>query len=184
MEEDVSVPASSENPTAPSATPALGAPTTGQGPQGIGASALAAALGNIMGGASAGAPAGMHMAGVSIPSGPPLAEVLKAERILPLLQNPALVERLAPYLPEEHRSAEAMAQIVNAPQFKHQLAVLTQALETGQVDTSHFGLGQPAFGVTEFLKAIQREAGKDGATEGRGGAEDMEREQNGGSGNN
>lgn len=156
MDEDISAPVS-ENPSAPSATPAAhasGTPDT----SGIGASQLAAALGHIMGGAAPGA--GPSSAS-GAPSGPPLTEVLKADRVAPLLSNPQLVERLAPFLPEEHRTPEAMVEIINSPQFKQQLAVLTQALETGQVDTSHFGLGPASYGVAEFLKAIQREAGKE-----------------------
>jgi 26S proteasome regulatory subunit N13 len=132
---------------------------------GIGASQLAAALGNILSGAAPSTnnnPNNNNVA-AALRMGPPLGEVLKAERIAPLLTNNAtLVERLAPYLPEEHRTPEAMAEIVNSPQFKHQLDVLTQALAQGQISTSEFGLGaSPAYGVAEFLKAIQREAEKE-----------------------
>jgi len=172
MEEDTSVPAS-EQPAAPSATPAAADADAGvrAGESGIGASQLAAALGSIIGGTGAAS----LPAAVRGPSGPPLTEVLKADRISPLLlKNPELVERLAPYLPEEHRSAEAMVEIINSPQFKHQLAVLTQALETGQVDTSHFGLGVASYGVAEFLKAIQKEVAKDGEGSGDGAASSAE----------
>jgi 26S proteasome regulatory subunit N13 len=127
---------------------------------GIGASQLAAALGNILSGSgvTTGAERSTNNTTTNVLS---LGEVLKADRIAPLLNNTTLVERLAPYLPEEHRTPEAMAEIINSPQFKHQLDVLTQALATGQIDTSHFGLGSAAFGVAEFLKAIEREAEKE-----------------------
>lgn len=36
-------------------------------------------------------------------TGPSLADVLKPEIIVPLLNSPDMVERLAPYLPEDHR---------------------------------------------------------------------------------
>ena len=36
-------------------------------------------------------------------NGPTLAEVLRPEVLVPLLQDPELVDRLAPFLPEEHR---------------------------------------------------------------------------------
>jgi len=132
---------------------------------GIGASQLAAALGNILSGSEAaagGSTSNPHNnLNAALRMGPPLGEVLKAERITPLLDNAKLVERLAPFLPEEQRSPAAMAEIVNSPHFKHQLDVLSEALATGQIDTSQFGLGPPAFGVAEFLKAIQREAEKE-----------------------
>lgn len=160
MDADTDV-AMSEDPRDPSATPAAGAPPpTSDNIGGIGASALAAALGNILTGGTSGTGPSQGIPQLSYPS---LGEVLKADRIAPLLQNPSLVARLAPYLPEEHRSTEAMAQIIHSPQFKHQLEVLTQALATGQIDTSQFGLGPPAFGVAEFLKAIQRQADQEGA---------------------
>ncbi len=130
---------------------------------GIGASQLAAALGNILSGTTAPNNQSNSLA-AALQMGPPLGEVLKAERITPLLENSTLIERVAPYLPEEHRTPEAMAEIINSPQFKHQLDVLTQALATGQIDSSQFGLGPPAFGVAEFLKAIQREAEKEKET--------------------
>jgi len=134
---------------------------------GIGASQLAAALGNILSGSEAdagGSTSNPHnnVGATALRNlGPPLGEVLKAERITPLLDNATLIEKVAPFLPEEHRSPAAIAEIVNSPQFKHQLDVLTQALATGEIDTSQFGLGPPAFGVAEFLKAIQREAEKE-----------------------
>ena len=164
----------SEDPRDPSATPAAGAPAPTADNSGIGASALAAALGSILAGST---PAGPSR-GMPQLTGPSLGEVLKAERIAPLLQNPTLVVRLAQYLPEEHRSAEAMAQIIHSPQFKHQLDVLTHALATGQIDTSQFGLGPPAFGVAEFLKAIQRQADQEAEAAGKS-TEEPERNDGG-----
>ncbi|KAL4519362.1 hypothetical protein Ndes2526A_g00450 [Nannochloris sp. 'desiccata'] len=155
---------------------------------GIGASQLAAALGNILSGSGVEAAAGgsssnpNNTIGAALRMGPPLGEVLKAERITPLLDNATLVERVAPFLPEEHRSQAAMAEIVNSPQFKHQLDVLTQALATGQIDTSQFGLGPPAFGVAEFLKAIQREAEKEKKDSEVSEQKDEKKEGEGGSG--
>ena len=65
----------------------------------IGASALAAALSSLQ---QARRPA----------PGPSLLAVLQPERLLPLLaRNPALVEAVAPHLPEQHRGAEAIAHL-------------------------------------------------------------------------
>lgn len=87
---------------------------------GIGASDLAAVLGQIMGGGS-GSRGGLNAAGLAAAlqglqqqrglrppasaadPGPTLGDVLKPELLAPLLQAPDVVQRLAPYLPEEHR---------------------------------------------------------------------------------
>lgn len=164
MEAEESGPPTSENPRDPSATPAAGAPAPfAPGAGGIGASQLAAALGTILAGAPPGAPPSGLGPMLRAASGPSLGEVLRAERVVPLLQDPALVARLAPFLPEKHRSGEAMADIVNSPQFKAQLEALSAALASGAVDASQFGLGAPAYGVAEFLRAIQRQADQEKA---------------------
>lgn len=89
---------------APAPTPA--APSAGTG---VNAASLAAALGSLVGGASA------------APAGPSLNDVLRPERVAPLLSDERLVSRLAPFLPPEHQSPEAMREVLNSVQFKHQL---------------------------------------------------------------
>ena len=153
MDED-DVDRTEERPTDPGATTTTNTATVSEG---IGASHLAAALGSILASASTTTATTTTTTPMTTTA---LGDVLKAERIIPLLrQNPTLVTRLAPHLPEEHRTCEAMVEIVDSPQFKHQLGVLTQALATGQLSTSEFGLSPPgALGVKEFLDAIQRQA--------------------------
>lgn len=110
----------------------------------IGASALAAALSSLQ---QARRPA----------PGPSLLAVLQPERLLPLLaRNPALVEAVAPHLPEQHRGAEAIAHLISTPQFRHTLQVLEHALNSGQVTAAHFGVQAEVRGVVcvcerEFL---------------------------------
>jgi hypothetical protein len=147
---------SRQDPAEPSATPAgEHLPGTRGDGMSIGASQLAAALGNIMSEAGGGiAAAGGHEA----LAGPPLTEVLKAERLIPLLRTHELLDRLLPFLPETFRSVEGLSEIIDSPQFKGQLAVLSHALATGQLGNEQFGLSQAGYGVAEFLKAIQRQA--------------------------
>lgn len=114
------------------------------GNQAIGASQLAAALGSIMQQSS--------NAGMS------LSDVLRPEVVTPILTAPEMFEKLKLYLPEEFRSPDSFASILSSPQFRHQLALLSQALATGQMDASVFGLGENASGVDGFLDAIQKQA--------------------------
>jgi len=48
--------------------------------------------------------------------------------------------RLAPFLPEQHRTPRALAELANSTQFKQQLKVFGHALATGQLDMAQFGL--------------------------------------------
>ena len=60
--------------------------------------------------------------------------------------------------------------------------LLSQALQTGQLDTSQFGLGGgQAFGVQEFLRAIQRQADEEEAqgSQEEAGAEQQQQQQEG-----
>jgi 26S proteasome regulatory subunit N13 len=157
--------ASSGAPSAPSAPPALAPAAPGAAAAaaaGIDASQLAAVLGSIMGGAPA-----RGAAAAEQDAGPSLAEVLRAERVAPLLDDDALVSRLAPFLPEEHRTPAAMAAILHSPQFKAQLAQLSQALASGQLDASQFGLPGSTFGVADFLRSVQKKADEARGGEGK-----------------
>eukprot|EP00877_Chromochloris_zofingiensis_P010437 jgi/Chrzof1/5647/Cz16g10040.t1 len=89
------------------------------------------------------------------PAGPSLAEVLQPEALAPLLQDPEVVSRLAPYLPEEHRSPESLRDLARSPQFQQQLHTFSTALQTGQLDLAQFGLQARGFSVADFLAAIQ-----------------------------
>ncbi|PSC69302.1 regulatory particle non-ATPase [Micractinium conductrix] len=137
------------------------APAAAAGSAGIGAADLAAVLGNILSGGIAGGGASLQQRRLqhALDVGPGLGAVLSSEALAPLLRSdPELVARLAPYLPEEHRSAEAVVGLVSTPQFRHQLDLLTHALQTGQLDTRQFGLPPGGFGVADFLKSIQAHA--------------------------
>lgn len=55
-----------------------------------------------MGGAGAAAAALQQRLG-SLDVGPSLGEVLKPEAVVPLLREPGMLERLAPFVPEQQR---------------------------------------------------------------------------------
>jgi 26S proteasome regulatory subunit N13 len=57
------------------------------------------------------------------PAGPGLHDVLRPEALVPLLSQPGMLERLAPHLPEQHRSREALVELAHSPQFQQQLQV-------------------------------------------------------------
>jgi hypothetical protein len=112
-------------------------------------------------------------------------QVLRPETLLPLLSDPEMLARLAPHLPEQHRSQEALMALAHSPQFQQQLQVgrccarspcaarcapgpwptrrrvatraqvFGQALQTGQLDLAQFGLNARGFSVADFLDAIQ-----------------------------
>lgn len=161
----------------PHATPAQQAnepAVPDQSAGGIGAHQLAAALGNIMGGSSALHPhhfgsLQQHRASIA-PSGPSLPDILKPDRVLPMLK-PAMIERLFPYLPEGQRSMEYVDAVLRSPQFQRQTAVLSHALESGQLSISSFGIRPPPqlhaegssrsdalLGVGALIRAIQTQA--------------------------
>ncbi|GAB4823587.1 hypothetical protein N2152v2_010633 [Parachlorella kessleri] len=120
---------------------------------------LASILSNIMSGGAAQQQQQQHRRQQLIEAaGPSLGEVLKPEQIVPLLQSSDVLERLAPFLPEQQRSREALTEVVSSPQFRHQLALFSNALMSGELDLSQFGLQGQGFGVLEFLRAIQRQA--------------------------
>eukprot|EP00898_Chlorokybus_atmophyticus_P008558 jgi/Chlat1/8703/Chrsp88S08070 len=116
--------------------------------------------------------------------GPSLADVLTPEVVLPMLQDPEMHERLAAYLPDSMRSPQAMADLVQSPQFRSQLESFTQVLQSGRLDLTQFGIDPDRYGyrLDAFLQAIQdqaeqaragqsgqQESGNDASSEGRPG---------------
>ncbi|GAQ79096.1 26S Proteasom Rpn13 [Klebsormidium nitens] len=93
-------------------------------------------------------------------TGPTLLDVLRPERILPLLNNPTIQERLAPHLPESLRTPQEMRELVQSPQFQQQVETFSSALQSGQMDLSQFGIDPSKYGysVTAFLQAIEDQA--------------------------
>jgi len=119
----------------------------------VDASALAGALGSALAAASQGGGAQM------VAPGPGLAELLPSAELLQLLSLPGLAERLAEFLPEEHRSEAEVLQLAHSPQFLQQIETFSRALQTGQIDLSQFGLpADTGFSAADFLQAIQDKA--------------------------
>lgn len=130
----------------------------------ISAADLASVLRNIGvpggGGASGGANERARQAAAAMArgSGPSLAEVLKPQVIVPLLQEPGMLEHLAEHLPEEHRNMQGLLAVATSSQWRHQLDIFSHALQTGQLDVSAFGLQFLGFSVADFLESIQKQS--------------------------
>jgi 26S proteasome regulatory subunit N13 len=103
--------------------------------------------------------------GIARDRGPGFSELLKPDIVVPLLENLQLEERLAPYLPEGVQSKQAIAELMQSPQFHQQLDSFTQVLRSGQMDLSQFGIDPSKynFTVASFLEAIEEQAGADGS---------------------
>lgn len=71
-------------------------------------------------------------------------QVLRPESLIPLARSPDMLVRLAPHMPEEHRSAEQLALLLQSPQLRRQLDHFHAALVSGQLDLRHFGLDAEA----------------------------------------
>ncbi|KAH8962121.1 hypothetical protein BDL97_05G086300 [Sphagnum fallax] len=107
--------------------------------------------------------------GMARDTGPGFSELLKPDIVVPLLENLQLEERLAPYLPEGVRSNQAIAELMQSPQFHQQLDSFTQVIRSGQMDLSQFGIDPSKynFTVAAFLEAIEEQANMDGSENGR-----------------
>ena len=78
-----------------------------------------------------------------------LTEVLTAERMIPLLADPAVQERLTPYLPQDASipsSQDELRATVASPQFQQAVTSFSSALASGQLGPvlAQFGLGEAA----------------------------------------
>jgi 26S proteasome regulatory subunit N13 len=88
-----------------------------------------------------------------------LTSVITPEALLPLFNNPQVVEQLLPYLPEGQRSPEELMQMVHSAQFQQALRAFNSALQSGALAEVLPALGLPpsaaAGDVQEFLRALQ-----------------------------
>ncbi|EFN51190.1 hypothetical protein CHLNCDRAFT_141354 [Chlorella variabilis] len=176
--EGVEAGAAAASPAAAAAGAVASGAAGGGGVTGIGAADLAAVLGSLLAGGAGQGASGQAGRRLAADPGPSLSDVLRPELLAPLLRSPDMVQRLAPFLPEEHRSADAISELVSTPQFRHQLDLFSHALMTGQLDASQFGLPPGGYGVLEFLAGIQRQADNQaGAAANAGAAGDADGRQ-------
>jgi len=89
-----------------------------------------------------------------------LKDILKPEIVGPILRNKEVRDRLLEHLPEEHRETADLEDLIRTPQFSSQLERFSEALRSGQMDLSQFGLksdlnSSPIADLRTFLKAIQ-----------------------------
>ena len=95
-----------------------------------------------------------------------LTDVITVEKVRALVSNPAFVAKLREHMPTELRfssdelQAEEIIRVVSSPQFKEQMRILTSALNSGEINATHFGL-QQGYGVRGLLDALKKKARDD-----------------------
>ncbi|KAJ3223930.1 hypothetical protein HK099_000526 [Clydaea vesicula] len=89
------------------------------------------------------------------------SEVLNSRVLLPLLDDPKVVEELLSYLPEgSPPTQEELKDIVRCPQFLSSMRSFGQALKSGQLGPllREFGLPYNINSVRSFLKAVREQS--------------------------
>ncbi|GKU98489.1 hypothetical protein SLEP1_g11493 [Rubroshorea leprosula] len=92
-----------------------------------------------------------------------LAELLKPDLIMPLIDSLPLEERLASYLPEGQWTPEDVLELLQSAPFRQQVDSFTYVLRTGQIDLSQFGIdpSKYKFTVLSFLEALEDSVSKE-----------------------
>lgn len=82
-----------------------------------------------------------------------LRRVLTSANTGELLEDPAVVQRLLPLLPEEQRTEQALRDTLSSPQFQQSVAQLSHALADDNVNAvfANFGL-DPAHGADALAR--------------------------------
>ncbi|MCO5580303.1 hypothetical protein L7F22_034169 [Adiantum nelumboides] len=95
-------------------------------------------------------------------SGPSLADVLKPELLMPLLEESHIDERLTEFLPEGCWTPQAIGELMQSPQFHQQIDAFTHVLRSGQIDLTQFGIDASKYNYTvlSFLEAIEDQVAK------------------------
>jgi hypothetical protein len=84
-----------------------------------------------------------------------LAEVFTEKRMqVLLLSNPRAVKKLQEQLPQELQDEHDIIKLMSQPHFKQQVQVLNEALNSGHLNGTHFGLKYQGQGVAGLYKAI------------------------------
>ena len=99
---------------------------------------------------------------------PPISEILTADDITPLLDDPEVQEVLLGLLPEARRTKEELYDVVRSPQLQRAMHVLSSALQSDNFNTmmANFNLDTKAGaealaagdGIGAFLQALQVDA--------------------------
>nr|GMD22463.1 26S proteasome regulatory subunit RPN13 [Ipomoea batatas] len=86
-----------------------------------------------------------------------LADILRPEFVLPLIEGIPLQQQLATYLPEGQWNPEELIELLQSPPFRQQVDSFTYVLRTGQVDLAQFGIdpSKYKFTVPSFLEALE-----------------------------
>lgn len=111
---------------------------------------------------------GTENSGAILPqdTGPSLADVLKPELVVPLLEDSHLDERLTQFLPEGSWTPQAIAELMESPQFHQQVDAFTHVLRSGQIDLTQFGIDSRKYNFTvlSFLEAIEDQVAEKSVT--------------------
>jgi len=59
--------------------------------------------------------------GRMVAPGPSLSDLLKPEELLTRFSTPGMLEKLAEYMPEEHRNEGQLCELAHSPQFLQQV---------------------------------------------------------------
>ncbi|XP_019174994.1 PREDICTED: 26S proteasome regulatory subunit RPN13 [Ipomoea nil] len=86
-----------------------------------------------------------------------LADILRPEFVLPLIEEIPLQQQLATFLPEGQWNPEELIELLQSPPFRQQVDSFTYVLRTGQVDLAQFGIdpSKYKFTVPSFLEALE-----------------------------
>jgi 26S proteasome regulatory subunit N13 len=105
------------------------------------------------------------LSGIQVPEAKPeanLNKLLSPEHLLSLFQDPAIVEKSLPFIPDEAEKSKAeLEDIIRSPQFFQAVATLNAGLRSGDLASllAELGLdpsiGGPLGGVEAFIRAIQ-----------------------------
>ncbi|XP_042433263.1 26S proteasome regulatory subunit RPN13-like isoform X1 [Zingiber officinale] len=86
-----------------------------------------------------------------------LADILKPDLILPVVETLPVEQHFSQYLPEGSWTAADLMELLQSPQFHQQVDTFTHVIRTGQIDLSQFGINPSKykFTVLSFLEALE-----------------------------
>ncbi|XP_042439944.1 26S proteasome regulatory subunit RPN13-like isoform X1 [Zingiber officinale] len=86
-----------------------------------------------------------------------LADILKPDLILPVVETLPVEQHFSQYLPEGSWTPADLMELLQSPQFHQQVDTFTHVIRTGQIDLSQFGINPSKykFTVLSFLEALE-----------------------------
>ncbi|KAG6480424.1 hypothetical protein ZIOFF_063924 [Zingiber officinale] len=84
-----------------------------------------------------------------------LADILKPDLILPVVETLPVEQHFSQYLPEGSWTAADLMELLQSPQFHQQVDTFTHVIRTGQIDLSQFGINPSKCTYLLVLSAIR-----------------------------